>query len=129
VKILKFENNLKNSYFRFMTLILQHINEIQKLCKLYNVKDLYVFGSVLSNKFKNDSDLDFLVEFNDISVMDYLDNFIYFKKSLHNLFQRKIDLVEYQSIKNPILMRSINRNKQKLYGRSQETRTKRQEKR
>ena len=112
-----------------MTLILQHINEIQKLCKLYNVKDLYVFGSVLSNKFKNDSDLDFLVKFNDISVMDYLDNFINFKKSLHNLFQRKIDLVEYQSIKNPILMRSINRNKKKLYGRSQETRTKSQEKR
>ena len=85
-----------------MTLILQHIKEIQKLCKLYNVKDLYVFGSVLSNKFRIDSDLDFLVEFNNISGMDYLDNFINFKKSLHDLFQRNIDLVEYQSIKNPI---------------------------
>jgi len=96
-----------------MTLILQHINEMRKLCKLYNVKDLYVFGSVLSNKYKNDSHLDFLVEFNDISVMDYLDNFINFKNSLHNLYQRKIDFVEYRSIKSPILMRSFNRNKKK----------------
>ena len=100
-----------------MTLILKHIKEIQKLCEFYNVKDLYVFGSVLSNRFRNDSDIDFLVEFYNIPVMDYLDNFINFKKSLHDLFQRNIDLVEYQSIKNPILMRSINRNKKKLYGK------------
>ncbi len=40
-----------------------------------------------------------------------------FKEELEGLFSRNVDLVEIQTIKNPILKRSIDRNKKILYGR------------
>ena len=40
-----------------------------------------------------------------------------FKADLEILFSRKIDLLEIQAIKNPILQKSIDRNKIRLYGR------------
>lgn len=40
-----------------------------------------------------------------------------FKDNLSDLFSREIDLVEIQTLKNPILKRSIDRDKILLYGR------------
>ena len=37
-----------------MSIIDNHINEIERLCKSNEVKTLYVFGSVLTDKFNND---------------------------------------------------------------------------
>ena len=39
-----------------------------------------------------------------------------FKANLKKLFNREIDLVEEQTLKNPILIKSINQSKQLIYG-------------
>jgi len=100
-----------------MELIHKHINKLKQLCEVYNVAQLYVFGSVLSYNFKAESDIDFLVNFSGVSLVYYFDNYMDFKDSLENLFSRKIDLVEIQTLKNLILKRSIFRNKVIIYGR------------
>ena len=101
-----------------MELINQHIEEINLLCKKHKVKELYAFGSIISGPFNAESDLDFLVEFGDIDLYDYFDNYMDLKESLEELFNIKVDLVEIQTLKNPILIRSIDRNKKLIYGRT-----------
>lgn len=100
-----------------MNLIEQNKAKIIKLCEKHKIEHLYVFGSVLTNDFNEESDIDFLIEFSDIDLYDYFDNFYDFKESLTNLFNRKIDIVEEKTLRNPILIRSIERNKKLIYGR------------
>lgn len=100
-----------------MDLIVKNIDSLNKACQEYNVSELYIFGSVLTNDFSRKSDIDFLVTFGTVEPHDYFDNFVDFKDTLENIYKRKIDLVESQAIKNPILKRSIDRNKKLVYGR------------
>ncbi len=93
-----------------------HINDINRLCSLYGVKYLYAFGSVLTNKFNAQSDIDFLVDFLPLNSADYADNYYNFKYSLEEIFKRDIDLLEEKAIKNPYLLQSINSNKKVVYG-------------
>ena len=86
------------------------------LCKRYKVNRLFVFGSVLTDRFNDDSDIDLVVDFKKDEVEDYFDNYFDFKYSLQDLFGRKVDLVEEQSIKNPYFRKSVDSTKQLIYG-------------
>ena len=46
-----------------MNLIENHNKDIQNLCKTHIVKFLYAFGSVLTDKFNAESDVDLIVDF------------------------------------------------------------------
>ena len=100
-----------------MQLINEHKDALIKLCKKHEVKELYVFGSAITNKFKESSDIDFLVRFGEVDLPDYFDNYMDFKGSLIELFKREVDLVEVQTVKNPILKRAIDRHKTLIYER------------
>ncbi|MCA6462442.1 MAG: nucleotidyltransferase domain-containing protein, partial [Chitinophagaceae bacterium] len=80
------------------------------------VKSLYAFGSVLSNNFNQNSDIDLIVHFKDMPVKEYADNYFDFKYSLQNIFNRPVDLLEEQAIKNPFFKNVVNQNKQLVYG-------------
>ncbi|MCD4793936.1 MAG: nucleotidyltransferase domain-containing protein [Bacteroidales bacterium] len=99
-----------------MNLIERNIVKLKKLCYKYKVSKLYVFGSVISDKFRNESDIDFLVTFDTIELNKYADNYFDFKFSLEDLFKRKIDLLEEKAIKNPFLKQSIDTSKELIYG-------------
>ncbi|TKB96397.1 nucleotidyltransferase [Pedobacter cryophilus] len=90
--------------------------DIVNLCKKYKVKSLYAFGSVLNDNFNESSDIDLIVDFSNIEVEDYADNYFDFKFSLQDILKRPIDLLEEKAIKNPYLRQSINQNKQLVYG-------------
>ena len=92
------------------------IQSIIYLCKKHKVKNLYVFGSVLTNRFSPSSDIDFLVEFENLSPEEYADNYFAFSNSLSSLLKREIDLLELKGIKNSVLLNNINRTKKQLYG-------------
>ena len=92
------------------------MNEIRTLCITYNVSELFIFGSVLTDTFKEDSDIDFIVDFADVALDEYADNYFNLKFSLEDLFQREIDLLENKAIKNPFLRSSIDSTKQLVYG-------------
>jgi len=57
-----------------------------------------------------------IVEFNDIPIEEYADNYFDFKFSLQDTFNRNVDLFEEQAIKNPYLKKNIDHKKQLIYG-------------
>jgi len=94
-----------------MKLIENNIQKIIDLCKKHKVHKLFVSGSVLTNRFSENSDVDLVVDFNKTEVGDYFDNFFDFKYALENLFGRKVDLLEEQTIKNPYLKKNADATK------------------
>ncbi len=89
---------------------------IQRLCLDHHVDRLYLFGSAVTGGMTSDSDLDFLVKFKEFEVSDYFKNYIHLKDELQKMLGKNIDLIEHQTLKNPVLIKSINRNKELIYG-------------
>ena len=87
-----------------------------QLASKYKVDKLYVFGSAVNGKFSNQSDIDFLVSFKKIPLLEFADNYFDFQEELERLFSRKVDLVIEQSIQNPYLVKSISDTKVPVYG-------------
>ena len=99
-----------------MSLIENYSKDITELCKTHKVKSLYAFGSILTDKFNNESDVDLIVDFQQLDVLDYGDNYYGLKFSLENVFKRNIDLLEQKAIKNPYFIKTLNQNKKLIYG-------------
>jgi uncharacterized protein len=91
------------------------VGAIRDLCKQYDVKSLYLFGSGSKGKFKKSSDVDILVSFQDISIERYTDNYFELHYKLEELLNRKIDLVTVNSLANPFFIKSIEETKILLY--------------
>jgi len=100
-----------------MTLIDTNRDKLHNLCEKHNVKELYLFGSILTDRFIDSSDVDILVQFGSIELEQYADNYFDFKEELELLFNRPVDLVENQSIKNPVFRKVVDREKQLVYER------------
>jgi hypothetical protein len=91
-------------------------SELSKLCREFHVLRLELFGSALSSAFDSEqSDLDFLVEFQPLQPGDYATAFFGFKEALERLFGRPVDLVVASAIRNPYFRRSIEQSKALLY--------------
>ena len=99
-----------------MGIVDRNIEDVKKLCTMYNVEKMYLFGSALNSNFNKESDIDFLVKFKFIELSKYFDNYMDFKENLEKLFGREVDLVEEQTLRNPILINSINKSKELIYG-------------
>ncbi len=91
-------------------------NKISKLCKKYKVKHLFAFGSVLTNKFSDNSDVDFLVDINSNDPIIYAENYFKLKFELEDLLRRKIDLLEERALKNKYFIENLNNSKRLIYG-------------
>ena len=99
-----------------MRIIDKNIDKIKALCNKHKVARLFVFGSILTENFKKSSDIDFLVDFSGVELYDYADNYFDLKKSLENILNRQVDLLEDKAVKNPYLRQSIDSSKQLIYG-------------
>jgi predicted nucleotidyltransferase len=99
-----------------MNLVDKNIDGIKDLCKKHKVRKLFAFGSVLTSKFKKTSDIDLIVDFQDVDLYNYADNYFDLKDSLERLFKREVDLLEDKAIKNPYMRQSIESSKQLIYG-------------
>lgn len=99
-----------------MITLLSHTNDISKLCETHKVKSLYAFGSVLTDKFDANSDIDLIVEFANVNLEDYADNYFDLKFSLEDIIKRPIDLLEEKAITNPFFKNAVDRQRQLVYG-------------
>jgi predicted nucleotidyltransferase len=106
----------KFNIFELMNLIEQNISTIEKLCESHMVNHLYVFGSILTNKFSEKSDIDLIVTFKEIELLRYADNYFDFKFSLEDILKRPVDLLEEKAIRNPYFKQSIDKQKKLIYG-------------
>ena len=86
------------------------------LCRRFRVRRLEIFGSASGRGFRpEDSDLDFLVEFEPSAGPGYADRYFGLLESLSELFARPIDLVVASAIENPYLLESVERTKTPVY--------------
>ncbi len=100
-----------------MHLITNNLQKIIALCKKYKVKTLYVFGSILTPRFNENSDVDFSATFHlEDDPLVAGENRIQFYIGLQELLGRKIDLVDEDSIRNPYFIEELNETKQLIYG-------------
>jgi len=94
-----------------------HIPEIRKLCEQHKVERLYAFGSVVTDRFSEDSDVDFLYTFrSDVPVLEIADHYFSFQDDLEKMLHRSVDLVSEKHLKNPYFIKSVNATKQLIYG-------------
>lgn len=99
-----------------LKLLENHKNELIDLCQSHDVQRLYVFGSVLSEKFNENSDIDFLISFNDdLSVDQYTRNYFELHYKLREIFGREIDILTERTLANPYFIESVNHTKQLIY--------------
>jgi predicted nucleotidyltransferase len=94
-----------------------YIGSLKHLCQQNKVKSLYVFGSVLTDRFNDDSDIDLVVDIDTVDPFDYADNYFNLKFALQDLFKRPIDLLENKAIKNPFIRSSIDSSKYLIYAK------------
>ena len=101
-----------------MKLIEFNLQQIFALCRKYKVKTLSVFGSILTDRFNDNSDVDLLVDFEPIdhAKFDYVSNYFGLRDALEVLFNRKVDLIEEKGLRNKYFIANINRTKQLIYG-------------
>lgn len=104
---------MKSNEFR--PVLKKRLPEIEALCRSHFVERLYVFGSVLTDRFKANSDVDFVVTFVGVEQLSYAKNYFDLLGKLEGLFGREVDLIEEQTINNPYLKANIDRNKQLVY--------------
>jgi len=96
--------------------------ELAELCRRYRVERLYLFGSAATGRFQPpSSDLDFIVEMADRQPnAAYADRYLGFAEELERLFERPVDLITEQSIRNPYFRREIEATRQLVYGQPRE---------
>lgn len=99
-----------------MKLIELNMDKIKTLCVKHKVNKLFVFGSVLKDTFTNESDIDFVVDFEKLDLSDYADNYFDLKDQLESIFNRPVDLLEEKGIRNPYFRKQIENEKHLIYG-------------
>lgn len=93
-----------------------NIDRLVALCKKHKVARLFAFGSIVTNRFNKDSDIDLVVDFEAVDLYDYANNYLDSKYPLEALFNRKVDLLEEKAIKNPFFRKTIDTKKKLIYG-------------
>ena len=83
-------------------------SQLNELCRRYHVRTLELFGSAASSRFDpKTSDLDFLVEYQDVPEGKTAHSYFGLLAELRELFGREVDLVEKPAIRNPYFLRAI----------------------
>jgi predicted nucleotidyltransferase len=90
--------------------------EISHLCRLANVRTLYAFGSVLTDKFNEKSDIDMIVDIDEVDPLVYTDKYFSLLFAFQSLFNRHVDLLEERAIRNPYFRKNIESHKSLIYG-------------
>jgi len=94
--------------------IFLNYNEIVRLCEKFRINELSIFGSSINDNFTEDSDVDILVSFNNnsnISLFDIMD----LESEFSKLVKRDVDIVEKESLKNPIREKNILTTREVIY--------------
>ena len=78
-----------------------YTRQIEAACKRFDVKRLELFGSRAREEGSLDSDVDLLVEFNNLHSRGISDRYFGLIDALTSIFERPVDLVEISAIRNP----------------------------
>lgn len=91
----RFKENFKKQYGR-----------IEQFCARWKIDELAVFGSILTDEFSDDSDVDVLVTFAPDATWSLFD-WVAMTDELETIFGRPVDLVEKEGLRNPFRRKAI----------------------
>ena len=97
-------------------LIAEKQPEIESLCRRFSVTRLELFGSATSDDYAEESDFDFLVDFDLSGEVKALDAYFGLKEGLQALLGCRVDLVMPSALRNPYFRAEVDRQRQPLYG-------------
>ncbi len=93
-----------------------HKERLELLCRKHRVRRLEVFGSAADGTFDPESsDVDFLVEYEALTPGEHYEAYFGLWEDLAALFERKIDLVEPHTMRNPYFIRRVNESRELVY--------------
>jgi predicted nucleotidyltransferase len=88
--------------------------KIEAFCRKWKVRELALFGSILRDDFRPDSDIDVLVTFRPDGGITF-DNRVEMQDELAEIFSRKVDLVEKEAVRNPFRRHNILTTREVVY--------------
>ena len=95
------------------------IDKLVTLCNKYKVSRIFVFGSIVKGNFNpKTSDVDLIVELEDLPPSEKGEMLMKLWSELENLFARKVDLLTSINVKNPYLRKEIENSKFLIYDRA-----------
>lgn len=101
-----------------MKLIEINISKIIEICRRFHVRKLWAFGSILTPRFSEKSDVDLCVDFDwdNIPLLESANNFFGFQEALELLLGRKIDITDDSAVRNPYFREELNETRKLIYG-------------
>ncbi len=89
------------------------MDQIDRLCRAYRVRELSLFGSDLRDDFRIDSDIDLLVEFEPGAWVSFI-TLSRMQRELSQILGRRVDLVPKNGLK-PFIRQSVLSSAKVLY--------------
>jgi uncharacterized protein len=90
--------------------------QIEEVCRAHHVRRLAVFGSAVRDDFDPaSSDVDLLVEFEPGASENRFELYFHLHEALELVLQKRVDLIEAGSVKNPYIRRAVERDQRSLY--------------
>jgi len=97
-------------------IIENNLTELHKICKSFNVKRLYVFGSLGNDTFDiKRSDVDLIVELDENDPVEKGEKLMILWNKFEDLFGRNVDLLSNVNVRNPYLQQGIDSTKKIIY--------------
>lgn len=94
------------------SLVKSNLSQIKALMIRYGVIRAHLLSSAATGTMTDESDIDFMVSFKpELSYTDYGNNYFQLIYALQNLLKKDVDLVAEETITNPYLLESINKQK------------------
>lgn len=91
--------------------------EFISLCELHKVKELYAFGSIGNGTDNKDSDVDLFVVLDEANPISKGKLLLSLYDKFESFFNKKVDLLTIDSVKNPILEEYIGTSRKLIYAR------------
>jgi uncharacterized protein len=99
--------------------LIDHRDEIARLCREYGVERLEVFGSAADGRFDpKRSDFDFIARFAPEALESIARRYVAFAEALEQVLGRHVDLMTDRPIENPYLRRAVDATRREIYVRS-----------
>lgn len=92
------------------------LDKIRDFCTRWKIREFSLFGSVLRDDFRPNSDVDVLVSFEPNDPWDYWNGWPEMIDELEAMFGRKVDFVEKEALRNPYRRHEILKTRKVIYG-------------
>src|SRR5438105_104697 len=91
------------------------LEALTSFAQRWKIRELSLFGSVLRDDFRPDSDVDVLVSFLPVATWDYWYGWEEMHQELRSIFDRNVHLVIKETLKNPFRRHEILRTHEVIY--------------